>query len=193
MSHYATEQSAYRVVISATGLGGAAPADGFIDNTTMEAYLTQGGSAPNITQTLAKERGNSRYEMMIWSSMQSFNYAISNIVATGGDSTTAPTAFQFDMTIERGDSVLYTADENNAGQFLTGVAALKRILARTLMIGRTDRTEYIDLTASNVPTGTQDNAGNSGVRRGNTIADVVIGALTSSLSTAESKITITAL
>ncbi len=193
MSHYGIAPVSYRIVINATGLGGAAPADGFIDNTKMATYLAAGGSTPNIAQTLAKKRGNSRYEMMIWSMQQPFNFTVDAFVATGGGSTASPSAFQFDITVERGTAVVYTPDESNAGQTLADTAAIKRLVARAIMLGRTDRTDYVDPTASNVPTGTQDNSGAAGVRRGETIADVVVGALTASLSTAESKITVTTL
>lgn len=192
MSHYATTPSVYRVLISATGLGGAAPADGFIDATKMEQYLASGGTAPTLPQTLAKKRANSRYEMLILSMQQPFNFSVSDIVATDASSVAPATAFQFDIRIERGDAVLETADEDNVGIVLTGSAALKRLVARGLMIGRTDRCEYVDPTSSNVPAG-QDNAGAAGVRRGTVVTDLVVSALTASLTTAESKVTITAI
>jgi hypothetical protein len=183
MSHYGLEGKTYRVVINAAGLGGAAPADGFIDNKKVPQYIAEGSAAPTtLDQTIAKERGNSRYEALVGSMSMTSNVIISNHVATGGSATATPTAFQFDVFLERGDDSI-------AVEALTGEDALKRLVARGIMIGRTDRTDYLDPTMSAAK---GDNAPALAARRGDVIADVVVGALTETLATAEAAITITA-
>lgn len=182
MSHYGLEGKTYRVVISATGLGDAGTGNGFIDHKKVAQYVAEGGTAPTSTgQSIAKERGNSRYETLVGTISMVSNVAITNQVATGGLATADPTAFQFDAFFERGDAAIGT-------EGLTGTAALKRLVARALMTARTDRTDYFDPTTSAAK---GDNAPTLAARNADVVADVVVAALTTDLSTAESKITVT--
>lgn len=184
MSHYGLNTKTYRVSIAAAGLGGAAPADGFIDNTKVSEYVAAGGTLPaTVALHMAKERGNSRFQTLVWALNNQSNASITNIVATGGAADTAPTVFQFDVTFERGDDAIA-----NEGQ--TSDAAVTRIVARALMVARMDRTDYFDPTQSAAK---GDNAPNQAARRLDVVDDLAVAALTASLSTAETAITVTAL
>jgi hypothetical protein len=184
MSHYGLDAKTYRVVISATGLGDAGTGNGFIDHKKVAQYVAEGGTAPtSVGQSIAKERGNSRYETLIGTLSMASNVAITNQTATGGSAIADPTAFQFDVFLERGDDAI-------ANEGLTGAAALKRLVARALLIARTDRTDYFDPTTSAAK---GDNAPTLAARNADVVADVAVGALTTVLATAETAITVTAL
>lgn len=184
MSHYGPEAKSYHVVIEATGLGGAAPADGFIDHMTVAQRVAAGDAQPTtLSETLAKERGNSRYETLVKTLGLLSNMGITNQEATGATATTAATSFEFDVLLERGTDAI-------ANEGLVDDAALKRLVARAIMIGRTDRTDYLDPTES---AAVGNNAPAPAPRRGVVIDDVVVGSLTSVLATAEAAITVTEL
>jgi hypothetical protein len=127
--------SFYRVQISATE--GAAPRNGFVDPNTVERYRLGGEPVGfNYAAAVAKERANIRWEGMIGRLGLMANCYISNIVTVGSDASTAPNPLSFTLEIERGDSVLYTEDELNPGAALTGIAAIKRCIARALTDNR---------------------------------------------------------
>lgn len=169
----------YRIDIAAAGLGGAAPADGFIDNKTIEKYIAEGSSPDGAGQTLAKERANIRYAFMIGTLGQMCNAYVSDIVATGGTAKAAPSTFSFTVAIEHNDGALTTANESSPGTYLSGVAALKRAIARSLLISRSTYSQY------------PDDVETDGSERKMHFDPVVVGALTASLSTAEAAITVT--
>ena len=183
-----TITSLYRVDISAVGMGGAAPADGFIDNTKIEDYMAAGSVPTTLVQSLAKERANMRFQRVRESVDLLGNCYFTNFTATGANSTAAATTFSVTVECEHGDQILTTADESNAGQPLSGIPALKRTVARAMISNVVQNRTYYDPTTS----GTTGNATNA-VRDPAKLASVTAERLVASLSGAEAVITITKL
>lgn len=175
----------YRVDIAASGLGGAAPDDGFIDNKKIETYMAEGSNPTTVTQTLAKERANLRFERVREQLGLLGNCYLRSLVATGANATSAATTFSFTVECERGDQFLATYDELNEGEVLTGAEALERSIARALVTDFTDKTEYHDPTKAST-------AGNAMAynRNSHRIETITVGALSNSIATVESGITI---
>lgn len=138
----------YSVAIAQTL--GASPATGFIDHHRVETYGLDASPTFVSSFSLAedKRRGNWRYKFITQNLGLTFNAYTLDIVATGADANTPATTFNFNLQIERGDSVLYTPDELNAGQFLTGAAAITRCIARALCQTETVETDVYDPTAT---------------------------------------------
>jgi hypothetical protein len=105
--------SLYTVTI--TPLAAASPRDGFIDSQSMSQYIDGGATAPTtLAQGEAKARANMRYTMLCQQLQLNANIYMEEVVGAGGNCTTAPTSFVFIANVERGDSVITTADELNA-------------------------------------------------------------------------------
>jgi hypothetical protein len=176
--------SLYTVTI--TPLAAASPRDGFIDSQSMSQYIAGGATAPTtLAQGEAKARANMRYTMLCQQLQLNANIYMEEVVGAGGNCTTAPTSFVFIANVERGDSVLTTADELNAGVFLTGAAALERLVARALIGSRTTNLSVYDGTLTAAP-------GNAGTadRIGARVETVTIGQATTTIQLAEAAITV---
>jgi hypothetical protein len=189
MSHYGLEPTSFRVVIAA--LGGADPADGFIDHQKMQTHMAAGSMPSTADHGRAKRRGNSRWESILASITLDFNLAITDLVATGATATTEATSFEFTATVDRAGAIA-TADENNPGDTLVDGPALRRLVARALMIERTDRHDFIDLTET-AAKGPGYNEGAMAARYAEQIEDTEVGALAGDLATAEAAVTVTEL
>jgi hypothetical protein len=181
--------TAYQVTI--TILVNGANGDGFIDPTTFQQYMAQGSTPSTTNSSISKVRGNQRFQMIVQQLGLLANVWLTNVVTVGADANTAPTQISFIATSEHGDGPLYTADELNPGQFLTGASAVQRCIARAMCTNYTnDYQEYYN------PTSTQA-VGNCGaltsnaVRYGETVGQVVIGALANNLTAAQAAITVT--
>ncbi len=183
---------AYNVSITAVAKL-TAESQGFIDPKKIEHYMGD-ATSPTTPSTAAlsraKERGNIRYDMMIGSLGLMGNMYVSNVVATGANANTAPSTLAFRLTVEHGVEVLVTPNESSPGTFLYGPAAIKRVIARTLLASRTDSGDFYDPTTKSgtVADGTSVNA----VRVGNRIEDIQVTAAAADLAEAESVITVTA-
>lgn len=176
--------------VSINTLTGPPNSDGFIDHTKIEQYMATGAAPTTVAQSLTKERANIRFDLLNQNLSLSGNIYVNNPVATGGNATTSPTNFAFTAHVERGDSILSTADETSPGTTLTGAAALKRFVARALLTSSTnDQQEYYDPT----PTGalTANGATVSAIRVGSRIEKVTAGKLANTVSEAEAVITVT--
>lgn len=176
----------YSVTIA--GVNNAAPADGFIDPNTVENYMAAGSAPTTFDQSTAKERANARFQFLQQQIQLEANVYLSNFVTPAGDAATPPTSFTFVAEIERGDDVLFTRDELNPGQDLTGIDALTRWIARALVESRTTIRMIYDPTKATTP-GNSTPAARFGIRE----VPVTIGALYSNLTNAEASITVTAL
>lgn len=175
----------YRVSIS--GVTAAAPSDGFIDNRTIERYRAM-GATPGLTvaHTRAKERANIRYEYIVANLGLMANCYVDNVDAPSATASAAPTSFAFTCEVERGDEVLSTQDELVAGARLTGTQAIRRCVARALIMSKTDATEYYDPTTTTAPGNTT-----AAVRMGPRIEPITVGSLAANLTAAEALITVT--
>ncbi|RYF17657.1 MAG: hypothetical protein EOO77_11590 [Oxalobacteraceae bacterium] len=117
----------YTVTIA--GASKAAPADGFIDVTTIEQYMAQGSVPATYAQTTAKERANIRYKFLREQMQMDANLYLTNFIATGGSATAAPSSVSFTVEVERGDYVLFARDETTPGLELHGIDALVRMMS----------------------------------------------------------------
>jgi hypothetical protein len=177
--------SFYRVQISATE--GEAPRDGFVDPFKVEHYLMDGEPESfDYDASVAKERANIRWVGMVSRLGLMANCYVSNIDAAGADAVTAPDPLSFTLEIERGDAVLYTEDELNPGDALTGSDAIKRCIARSLTDTRTGVGDIYDNTPIQTE-GTEVPSPRTGVR----IDRIVVGPVADDLMAAEASITVT--
>jgi len=116
----------YRVEIDGTSLGGASPADGFIDEQRGEEY----DPFPSTNDLgLAKERANMRYLEII----QQVSTAISpthvlEIVKPGADGDNEATAYEFTLVYDREE---YVITDTESGE-LTGADAVQWWVANAL-------------------------------------------------------------
>lgn len=164
----------YRIEIDGSGLGGPAPADGFIDDQPAKAYDPL---PTNQAASRAKERGNVRYGELIRQlsdNISPVNHTPRQINAPSRDGDTPPTRFDFTVVFDRPE-YLRTEDETNPGTFLTDAAAVTRFVARALTTTRYDNREIYN-TAS----------GNSSL-----IEALTTGSLAADVATAEGNITVT--
>lgn len=179
-------QSIYRVVIA--GVTGAAPSDGFIDNTNVENYRAQGSDVTTLDQSVSKERANVRFELLRQQIQLEANVYMDEYDAVGGSASAAPTSFAFTAFVERGDDSLFTRDETNNGAPLTGVDALKRWIARSMILSTTLLRELYDPTEGTSRGNTTPYVRNSLVDQ-----NIETGALCADLTTATATITVTKL
>lgn len=177
-------QTVYRIEIE--GVTAAAPGDGFIDSKKIEHYMAAGSVPTTYAQTTAKERGNLRYETLIAKLQEFANIGVINIEATAATSTTEASTFAFTAVVDRGDTVLVTVDEENPGTYLEGEDALKRAVARSLIVGKVDFGEVYDPTPTTGP-----NNEVSVARTGSRITRVEFTPLAANLTAAETLVTVT--
>jgi U3 small nucleolar RNA-associated protein 14 len=116
---------------------GTANSAGFVDNTKIENYTTEPQAK---SDALNKERANIRFIKIVDGLQVMGNMDLVNVVATGANATTAPTAFEFDLSVDKGDSILFTKDETTGAE-ITGAAAIKRVIARALALEHTKISE----------------------------------------------------
>jgi hypothetical protein len=174
-------------------LENGATGNGFIDNKKIEQYIAEASSPTDVDASIAKERANSRFLLLVTKLQYMANIYISNVVVTGADANTPPDVFAFTMTVEHGDGVLDTADEENEGERLTGMDCLKRWIARSLITTEnSDIREYYDPTVSS-SLGVNGVATANAVRYGSTIGAIEVGKLANTITAAETAITITSL
>jgi hypothetical protein len=182
-----SSQTLYLITIT-NSLGGVAPSDGFIDDQQIDNYAVNLVSTPaSLTYLLsqANRRGNLRYrEIINQLSLVSNCYIVRDtIVKPSATYHTEATSFAFQIIVEHGDASLSTPNESVPGTFLTGVACLKRCVARALTVTLTRTVDVFDPTNSTPLSG----FGTASVTRGgDTIASgFVIGPYAMNLAAAE--------
>jgi hypothetical protein len=179
--------SIYDVTIAA--INNAAPSDGFIDPKTAYAYMDASGDAPDtLANATAKMRANRRYKNLVMK-VQTMGNAYVLSTTSDGTADTPPTSLTVRFQIEKDDTTLTTEDENDPGTRLTGAAAIKRWVARSMMVEETRNDELFDPTV--VPGRDIDGDANAGISRGPVIKKETVGALTATIAEAEAAITVT--
>lgn len=165
--------------IEVTNLTGAAPKNGFVDATKPEEYASTSAFPSTLAASEAKERANMRWLQMIETIEERIApIRIQNIVATGADENTEASTFAFTITVDRPE-YLDTEDELNAPTRLQGADAVKRWVAKSLMVTlRTNREIYNPTTIDSVV-------------QGPIILELVAEAPAADLATAEGAITVT--
>lgn len=129
----------FRVTINAAGLGGAAPADGFIDNETPRDYSKTVGFPSTANGSLAKTRANIRWKEIVQRLSTQISPQVIEINKVGAGPDAAPTQIAFTVVYDREDFI-FTSSETD-GAALNGEAAIKREVARALITDLTHRTQ----------------------------------------------------
>ena len=137
----------FRVTIAGSTLTAAAPADGFVDNVLIEEYGRANASnyPSNLANARAKARGNFRYRRILeeLNAMQTVSLVLD--VANGITTANAtPTAISFTVVFDRAGYVL-TRNElfpDSGTELLTGVDAVKRVVARVFLNSYTTKAEF---------------------------------------------------
>lgn len=174
----------YDVTISAVTK--TTPSDGFIDPFNIDYYRSKVGApaGTSIAVMTTRKRAFERWRK-IQSHLQGLgNLYISQKTAPGADVNTAPTSVSFRILVEHGGASIQINDENVVGAKLTGVAAIKRVIARAMMVGWTANQEVWDpTTVSGFP---------NVVSFGHRTLSVQTGALCATIAEAEAVITVVA-
>ena len=166
----------FNISIDASGLGGAAPSDGFIDSMNPRTYSETVGYPTTTSGSLAKTRAFLRWKEILQEVglMIETLYTL-DINAVGATPDLAASSISFTFVFDRPD-YLYTADELNAGATLTGAAAIKRAVARAMCATTLHRTAIFDPSAVK--------------NYEEQVVDVNVGPLATSIPMAEANITV---
>lgn len=182
----------YSVTIVNSGLNTSAPSDGFIDPTRIEAYMASGSSPTTMTHSTAKRRANRRWVAMFEKISQVCNVYVdpASIIMEDNNATTAPSEITFTVQVDAGAEALHTENESSPGTFLTGEAALERLIARMMVAEEIRLLDIYDPTETAAPNSWNEN---EQVRRSVTVLKITVGKLANSLTDAASAITVTAI
>lgn len=181
--------SIYDIVISgASFTGNTTPREGFLDLKSVYTYMANTSTLPtSLATATAKAKANRRYRNLILMIQTMGNAYVRANSVTGGGIDSAPTSITVRIEFEHGDNTLYTADESNAGQWLTGIAAIKRCAARALTLNEAVHLETFD------PTTVAQNKNGAVVNtpKGITSFIATVGNVAADLTAAEAAITVT--
>lgn len=164
---------------------------GAVDNLSQEKFATTSSDFPTTyNNSKAIARSNIRYHEMIGQLLTLSDFKLDNISSVGRTKDAAATSFSFNLTYYRDRiSYLKTADETNPGTYLTGIAAIKRVIARALSTNYYQNFSFWDptvrVTRTNTNTTTQTTP-----PRGWAFEQVDALALFASVTLAEAAITI---
>lgn len=156
----------------------SAPNDGFFEPS--DTFDSAWPSTRAIA--IAKGRGYRRYKLLTMMLTNLGLTAMSHTV-TGGDDDTAPSSIDLTVTVVNA----HTDDEENAGQTLSGVDAIKRVVARALLVNESYNFEIFDPTDITIV----QNGANKTVKKGITLETFAVGPIAASLAAAEGAITVT--
>lgn len=182
----------YRVSIAA--IAGTANSAGFIDPTTVEAYMAQNAAAQpaSLTTSTNKVRANVRYKNVVEKLQEIGNMYVSNVVVTGATVDTAPSNVAFTLEVERGDDILTTRDDANAAIEITGANAIVRAVARGLCEARVNKVSPV-YDPTKTTAAQNGSVSNAAARVGSATLTFTVGALANSVTTASSSVTVTKL
>jgi hypothetical protein len=145
------EKKLFKIDIASTGLSTATDeVKGFLDNLKAQDYsdfdiTKQPIAGETLAQYIIKARGYVRWRQMSYNISQGGIFYIGDYQTTGADHITPPTSLSFKVGYERFDGMVIE-DENNPGEILTGVDALKRRIALSLVDNYNINEEYFDNT-----------------------------------------------
>lgn len=126
--------------IALTPKEGKAPSDGFLDSNTPQNYITYEGTTdflgtgwPSTNEkAMAKARANLRWITLLQTiTLQVTPIDLKVTKNEGGSSDAPPSAFEFVLIVDRPEA-FNMEDTQNPGKFLTGVSAVKRLVANVL-------------------------------------------------------------
>jgi len=165
-------------------IAGSGDSAGFVDATSVQQYMLSNVTPNTLVDSMNKTRANIRYKNIIENLQSMGNIYVPTVNSSGGGINSSPTAITMTLEVERGDDILITQDELNSGEYLYGVAAIKRCIARGLMETRSDYTYAVydpTMTTANI---NGVNAG-SAVRHGVFITTLNIDRLVANLPNGE--------
>lgn len=167
----------YRIEI--TNLTGAEPKNGFIDDKKPEEYAVDTNFPTTLAFSKAKERANMRWLLLIETLEERIApIRIQNVVATGATEDAEATTFAFTITVDRPE-YLDTEDETSTPDRLQGADAVKRWVARSLIVDQKSNREIYNPEIVDT------------VVQGPIILELVAEAPAADLATAEGAITVT--
>lgn len=181
-------------LVTLTPTTASAPSDGFVDNLTVQDYISYSsdnddmgeGWPSSADNAIAKARANMRWLNIIGRVTTTISpIDIKVTTNTGGSSDAAPTAFEFVVVTDRPNSIVID-DVNNPGTTLVGADAVKRFVEMAL----TD--EFSKNCLVILPQNVSDSAGSDTPKAhyGESVQVVTAGALAADLATAESLVTV---
>lgn len=145
------EKKLFKIEIASTGLSTASDeVKGFLDNLKAQDYpdfdITQQPiDGETLAQYIIKARGYIRWRQMSYNISQGGIFYIGDYQTTGANHITPPTSMSFKVGYERFDGMVIE-DETNQGTILTGVDALKRRIALSLVDNYNINEEYFNNT-----------------------------------------------
>lgn len=184
----------YNVTIT-NDVSNASPADGFIDNLTIQQYDLNFETTPmGLTYELcqAKRRGNLRYREIINQLHLVTNCFVPPATITSDATPVAEAStFSLQLWVERGGS-LVTADELNPGEWLSGADCITRCVARALIADLFVEIDVVDPTSTQSVPNTTTSVPRFGPRI-EKASDFEVGAYADDLVTAEALVAVTQL
>lgn len=184
-------------LVTLTPTSGAAPADGFVDNLTVQDYISyasnsddEGTGWPASADTAtAKARANMRWLNIIDRVTTTISPIDIKVTKNeGGSSDAAPTAFEFVVVTDRPNSIVID-DVNNPGTTLIGADAVQRFVEMALM--DTFSKNCLVILPQEVAGCAQGSQANPKAHYGESVQVVTAGALAADLATATSLVTVT--
>ena len=169
--------SIFRITITNPGPN-VVPSEGFIDEKTIPLYAATEGFPSTSAISLAKSRANVRYRWMIQELLKLGGMTTTQKQFVGANKSTEPTEIILDVEVYNPE-ILSTNDELNPNVTLTGMDAIKRAIARSMIRTNSEQIEWypIDQTL--------------GILRYNSrIEKVDVGPITTTLLLAEAEITV---
>lgn len=145
------EKKFFKIEISSAGLSSATDeVKGFLDNLKAQDYpdfdiTAQPIVGETLEQYIIKARGFVRWRQMSYNISQGGIFYIGDYQTTGANHITPPTAMSFKVGYEQFDGMVIE-DELNPGEILTGIDALKRRIALSLVDNYNINEEYFDNT-----------------------------------------------
>lgn len=164
-------------------IAGSGDSAGFVDATSVQKYMVSNVTSNSIVDSMNKTRANIRYKNII-ETLQSMGNIYVPTVTSDGAINSSPTVITLTLEVERGDDILITQDELNAGEYLYGIDAIKRCVARGLMKTRNDYT-YSVFDPTLTPANINGVIGNAAIRHGSFITTFNIARLVSNLADGE--------
>lgn len=126
--------------LTLTGSDGVLAALGFMAPVATMPYSAGGSTLANNE---AKMRANSRWESLTKLLNFEANTLSVGVISDDGTPDVAPSAIVFNVAYQN-ISLVYTFDETNNNALIKGIPALKRIIARALVLSRTENRVIID-------------------------------------------------
>ena len=132
-----------------------------------------------LANSRAKTRANDRWNQMLKIASTNATCKVGGVAKTGGGISSAPSAIAFDLTFGNVGFV-YAYDELNNNTLLKGLPAVKRLIARSLIVDHVTKAVVFDPTSNGTPS----------FQIGDRHETITVGKLFANLAAAEAVITV---